>query len=111
MIHQSDNLYPRGHFFQLPKNLFQLKLTPYAGWIYVYLMFRKNGKNKCWPSIETIAKDCRIGSTNTVLKYLNELEDNGLITKTHQTNALTHKQSSNMYEMLYIDLGQRKRRR
>ena len=110
MIYQNDNLLPRGYFFELPKNLFDLGLSPYAIVIYAYLMCKKNRRNQCWPSIELIAEKCGIGSTNTVLKYLNELEENGMINITQQMNYITHKRSSNLYDLLYIDLGQKKRR-
>ena len=69
----------RNHFFPLPNEIFSLGLTTGEISVYAYLMFCEDRKTyQCYPSYKTIGKALQM-STNTVRKYVGQLEDKHLI--------------------------------
>ena len=68
-----------GHYFLLPNEIFILGLSPGEVSIYAYLMFCEDRKtHQCWPSIGQICQHSGM-STNTVAKYIRQLEEKQLI--------------------------------
>ena len=79
---------PVRNFFPLPNAIFDLGLTAEEIAVYAFLMKCEDRRTyTCYPSYKTIAR--AIGkSKNTVIKYVNMLEEKGLITK-HKTFVVT----------------------
>lgn len=79
---------PIKNYFQLPKEIFLLGLSPGALAVYSYLLCCANRKTgQCWPSYKAIGK--AVGMTeNTVAKYVGNLERKGLI-RTEPTTVTT----------------------
>lgn len=66
-------------YFPLPNEIFSLGLSSGEISVYSYLMFCENRKTyQCHPSYKTIGKALQM-STNTVRKYVGQLEDKHLI--------------------------------
>lgn len=76
------------NFFPLPNAIFDLGLTAEEIAVYAFLMKCEDRRTyTCYPSYKTIGR--AIGkSKNTVIKYVNMLEEKGLITK-HKTFVVT----------------------
>ncbi len=75
------------NYFPLPNEIFSLGLSSGEISVYSYLMFCEDRKTfQCYPSYKTIGKAVKM-STNTVRKYIAELENKHLIitepTKVH----------------------------
>ena len=70
---------PSGNFFLLPNHIFDedMDLKEFA--VYAYLTKSKGKDNKCWPSRETIGRNCKIKSLTTVDRALKGLSDKGYI--------------------------------
>ena len=112
MSYSVEKQYKRGQFFTMPNALFEKhKLSPYAIAIYAFLMYKKDKRNQCYPSRKRIADFCGIGSVSTVDKYLQELEFAGLINKTTRKKYGEVENDSNMYDMLYIEAENKRRRK
>lgn len=78
----------KGHFFSLPNEIFELKLSPSAFLVYSYLRCSANRNTyQCYPSYETIGSAVGL-SKNTVQKCVCELVDKGLIS-TENTSVIT----------------------
>ena len=76
---------PIKNYFQLPKEIFLLGLSPGALAVYSYLLCCENRETyQCWPSYKTIGNAVRM-STSTVRKYLCELEERQLISTKNTT--------------------------
>ena len=72
----------------LPNEIFLLGLSPGALAVYSYLLCCENRETyQCWPSYKTIGNAVRM-STNTVRKYVCELEERQLIS-TENTSVTT----------------------
>lgn len=73
------NRSPLGHYFLLPNGIFTLGLSPGELSVYACLMFCEDRTtHQCWPSIGRVCQ--RTGmSTNTVAKYIRQLEEKQLI--------------------------------
>ena len=84
---------PVRDFFPLPNVIFDLGLTAEEIAIYAFLMKCEDRRTyTCYPSYKTIGN--AIGkSRNTVIKYVNMLEEKCLITK-HKTFVITDFQDS-----------------
>lgn len=68
-----------GRFFLLPNAVFTLGLCPGEMTLYAYLIFCEDRKtHQCWPSIGRISQHTGM-STNTVAKYIRQLEEKQLI--------------------------------
>lgn len=79
---------PKGHFFSLPNEIFDLGLSPSAFLVYSYLRRSANrNTHQCYPSYETIGSAVGL-SRNTVQKCVGELADRGLIF-TENTSIIT----------------------
>ncbi|MBL8821958.1 MAG: helix-turn-helix domain-containing protein [Planctomycetia bacterium] len=78
----------------------KLGLTPNQYRIYCYLIFRTGNNEQCWPSISTIAADCRMGKT-TVKKGLAELRTLELV-KPLPCCEKSGRRTSNRYVLLGI---------
>ena len=64
-----------GRFFLLPKAIFTLGISPGEMKVYAYLVFCENRETyQCWPSICRISQNTGM-STNTVAKYIRQLEE------------------------------------
>lgn len=73
------NRSPLGHYFLLPNEIFTLGLSPGELSVYAYLVFCEDRKtHRCWPSIGRISQHTGM-STNTVAKYIRQLEEKQLI--------------------------------
>ena len=78
----------KGNFFSLPNEVFLLGLSPGELAVYSYLRRCENRKtHQCWPSYKTIGRAVKM-STNTVRKYVCELEERQLIS-TESTTVTT----------------------
>ena len=74
--------------FSLPNEIFFLRLSSGALAVYSYLLYREDRKTyQYWPSYGSIGEAVRM-STNTVRKYVTELEERGLIV-TESTSITT----------------------
>ena len=79
---------PIKNYFPVPNEVFLLGLSPGELAVYSYLLFCEDRNTyQCWPSFKTIGKATGM-STNTVRKYVQMLEDRGLIT-TEPTSIIT----------------------
>ena len=73
------NRSPLGHYFLLPNEIFTLGLSPGELSVYAYLIFCEDRKtHQCWPSIGRVSQHTGM-STNTVAKYIRQLEEKQLI--------------------------------
>jgi predicted transcriptional regulator len=76
---------PIKNYFAVPNEIFCLGLSANAIAIYGYLLSIEDRKTyQCWPSYKTIGKATGM-SSNTVRKYVTELEERGLIHTEHTT--------------------------
>ncbi|MGN1124276.1 MAG: helix-turn-helix domain-containing protein [Eubacterium sp.] len=87
----------KGNYFKIPNTIFKERLSGNQFIVYCYLSKCSDKQNKCFPSRETIAKNCCIKSLSTVDKILQLLEDKGLITKTYRYNPSGIGFQSNVY--------------
>ena len=79
---------PVRNCFLLPNEIFLLGLSPGALAVYSYLLCCENRQTyQCWPNYKTIGRAVRM-STNTVRKYVCELEERQLIS-TENTSVTT----------------------
>ena len=93
------------NFFPLPNEIFSLGLHHSEIAIYSYLMHCEDRSTyQCYPSYKTIAKHVDL-SPNTVRKYVQQLEEHGLI-RTEHTSIITKdgrkRNGSLMYTILPI---------
>ena len=95
---------PASNFFPMPNEIFSLGLSAGEIAVYAYLMFCEDRETyTCHPSYKTIGKALHI-SSNTVKKYIRQLESKSLIT-TKQTRILVNGRYRNgnlMYTILPI---------
>lgn len=86
-----------GNYFLLPNAIFNEELTHTQFVVYSYLVRCSDKHNMCYPSRETIAKNCGIKTIRTVDSAIKELEDKGLITKTKRKDYSNRWYMSNIY--------------
>ena len=73
------NRSPLGHYFLLPNEIFILGLSPGELSVYAYLIFCEDREtHQSWTSIGRISQHTGM-STNTVAKYIRQLEEKQLI--------------------------------
>ena len=94
---------PVKNYFPLPNEIYQLGLSHGAIAVYGYLLRIEDRRTyQCHPSYATIGKAVGM-SNNTVRKYVQELEERGLI-RTERTSIITQdgrKQNGNLlYTMI-----------
>lgn len=89
----------------IPKRLMRADIDKNIKLILAYMLSYTGGGNECFPAIRTIAQDLKM-STNTIVKYLKQAEENGFITKSqlYPNNPLNH---ANKYKMIFLDVSQR----
>ena len=91
---------PVENYFQLPNEIFLLGLSPGALAVYFYLLCCENRSTyQCWPSYKTIGSAVKM-STNTVRKYVRELEERQLIS-TESTTVTTRDGMKRNGNLLY----------
>ena len=71
--------------------------------VYSYLTRLKDKRNTCWPSRETIAKNCKIKSLTTVDRALKGLEEKGYIDITHRYDFSGKGRLSSIYTVNKIE--------
>ena len=91
---------PIKNYFQLPNEIFLLGLSPGALVVYSYLLCCENRNTyQCWPSYKTIGRAVRM-SSNTLRKYVCELEERQLIS-TESTTVTTKADLKRNGNLLY----------
>lgn len=94
---------PARNYYPLPKVLCRLGLSPGEIAVYSILMYCENRTTyQCYPSYRTIGKAVGM-SRNTVRKYVQELEERGLIV-TERTSIITRDGRKQNGSLLYTIL-------
>ena len=94
---------PVKNYFPLPNEIYQLGLSHGAIAVYGYLLRIEDRKTyQCHPSYATIGKAVGM-SNNTVRKYVQELEERGLI-RTERTSIITSDGRKQNGSLLYTIL-------
>ena len=94
---------PARNYYPLPKVLCRLGLSPGEIAVYSFLMYCENRTTyQCYPSYRTIGKAVGM-SRNTVRKYVQELEERGLIC-TERTSIITRDGRKQNGSLLYTIL-------
>lgn len=94
---------PVKNYFPLPNEIYQLGLSHGAIAVYGYLLRIEDRKTyQCHPSYATIGKAVGM-SNNTVRKYVQELEERGLI-RTERTSIITQDGRKQNGSLLYTIL-------
>ena len=91
------------NYFPLPNEIYRLGLSPAEVSIYGYLLSLEDRRTyQCHPSYATIGKAVGM-SNNTVRKYVQELEERGLI-RTERTSIITRDGRKQNGSLLYTIL-------
>ena len=91
---------PVKNYFPLPNEIYQLGLSHGAIAVYGYLLRIEDRRTyRCHPSYATIGKAVGM-SNNTVRKYVQELEERGLI-RTERTSIITRDGRKQNGSLLY----------
>ena len=94
---------PVENYFPLPNEIYQLGLSHGAIAVYGYLLRIEDRRTyQCYPSYATIGKAVGM-SNNTVRKYVQELEERGLIV-TERTSIITQDGRKQNGSLLYTIL-------
>ena len=94
---------PAKNYYPVPKVICQLGLSPGEIAVYSFLLFCEDRKTyQCYPSYRTIG-DAVGMSRNTVRKYVQELEERGLI-RTERTSIITQDGRKQNGSLLYTIL-------
>jgi len=75
-----------------------LGLHPYQQVIYMWLCHHANSENQCWPSLNTLAKECNI-SKRSIIRYLDKLEESGFLVKNPRVTS-DEENLSNLYTVI-----------
>ena len=98
-----QKLDPAKNYYPVPKVICQLCLSPGEIAVYSFLLFCEDRKTyQCYPSYRTIG-DAVGMSRNTVRKYVQELEERGLI-RTERTSIITRDGRKQNGSLLYTIL-------
>ena len=74
----------QGNYFMLPNEIFNMDLTAEEIALYAFLMRMEDRKTfTCYPAFKTIGEALKMGSKNTVMKYVRLLEEKELIETEH----------------------------
>ena len=91
----------QGNYFLLPNEIFNMDLTAGEIALYAFLMRMEDRKTfTCYPSFKTIGEALRMGSKNTVMKYVRLLEEKELI-ETKRTIVEHHDGSLRSGNLMY----------
>ena len=94
---------PNKHYYLVPNEVFNLGLTSHEIAVYNYLLRCEDRRTyQCHPSYATIGKAVGM-SRNTVRKYVQELEERGLI-RTERTSIITRDGRKQNGSLLYTIL-------
>ena len=94
---------PNKHYYLVPNEVFNLGLTSHEIAVYNYLLRCEDRRTyQCHPSYATIGKAVGM-SNNTVRKYVQELEERGLI-RTERTSIITRDGRKQNGSLLYTIL-------
>ena len=94
---------PNKHYYLVPNEVFNLGLSSHEIAVYNYLLRCEDRKTyQCHPSYRTIGKAVQL-SENTVRKYVQELEERGLI-RTERTSIITRDGRKQNGSLLYTIL-------
>ena len=94
---------PVKNYYPVPKVICQLGLSPGEIAVYSFLLFCEDRRTyQCHPSYATIGKAVGM-SRNTVRKYVQELEERGLI-RTERTSIITRDGRKQNGSLLYTIL-------
>ena len=96
----------QGNYFILPNEIFNMDLTVGEIALYAFLMRMEDRKTyTCYPAFKTIGEALKMGSKNTVMKYVRLLEEKELI-ETKRTIVERHdgalRNGNLMYRILPI---------
>ncbi len=86
-------------FFKLSNALFCYHLTPIQFTVYSFLVSSAGQKGKCWPSMKTIAANCRCSET-AAREAIAELEQKGFVRRVKRYQDRPNgsvRQTSNAY--------------
>lgn len=72
----------------------------YATGVYLSLCRHANKNQQSWPSLDLIAEELNLGSTNTVVKAIKQLEKWNIIKVERTKNKETKRQNPNIYTLL-----------
>jgi len=89
-------------WFTIPSMIFELEISAQAKLVYMYLCYRANKENTCFPSRKAICEACTVGKTK-LAEVLDELEQNGLLKKEIHFRDKRRGQTSNLYTILDIE--------
>ena len=91
----------QGNFFMLPNEIFNMDLNAGEIALYAFLMRMEDRKTyTCYPAFKTIGEALKMGSKNTVMKYVRLLEEKELI-KTEHTIVEHHDGSLRNGNLMY----------
>jgi len=94
---------PAKNYYPVPKVICQLGLSPGEIAVYSFLLFCEDRRTyQCYPSYRTIGEAVGM-SRNTVCKYVQELEERGLI-RTERTSIITRDGRKQNGSLLYTIL-------
>ena len=94
---------PNKHYYLVPNEVFNLGLSSHEIAVYNYLLRCEDRRTyQCHPSYRTIGKAVQL-SENTVRKYVQELEERGLI-RTERTSIITRDGRKQNGSLLYTIL-------
>ena len=94
---------PNKHYYLVPNEVFNLGLSSHEIAVYNYLLRCEDRRTyQCHPSYRTIGKAVQL-SENTVRKYVQELEERGLII-TERTSIITRDGRKQNGSLLYTIL-------
>ena len=94
---------PNKHYYLVPNEVFNLGLSSHEIAVYNYLLRCEDRRTyQCHPSYRTIGKAVQL-SENTVRKYVQELEERGLIV-TERTSIITRDGRKQNGSLLYTIL-------
>ena len=94
---------PNKHYYLVPNEVFNLGLSSHEIAVYNYLLRCEDRRTyQCHPSYATIGKAVGM-SNNTVRKYVQELEERGLI-RTERTSIITQDGRKQNGSLLYTIL-------
>ena len=96
----------QGNYFMLPNEISCMDLSAGEIALYAFLMRMEDRKTfKCYPSFKTIGDALKMGSKNTVMKYVRLLEEKELIETEHtivEHHDGTLRNGNLMYKILPI---------
>ena len=91
------------HYYRVPNEVFNLGLSSHEIAVYNYLLRCEDRRTyQCHPSYRTIGRAVQL-SENTVRKYVQELEERGLI-RTERTSIITRDGRKQNGSLLYTIL-------